>query len=93
LGKADVAGEATGECNLQAVVVGIQASWEGLAEITSGRPRWQQGLVETCKDFSNDVKAEVGESQSVSIAESPSLIDDDSPIDEGPGKGTRPEAS
>ena len=60
LGKADVAGEATGT---------------------------------TCKDFSNEVKAEGGESQSGSIAESPSLIDDDSPINEGPGKGTRPEAS
>jgi hypothetical protein len=37
LGKADVAGEVTGKCNLQTVVVGAQASWEGLAEITSGR--------------------------------------------------------
>ena len=37
LGKADVAGEVTGKCNLQTVVVGAQASWEGPAEITSGR--------------------------------------------------------
>ena len=48
LGKADAAGEATGKCNLQTVVVGAQASWERLAEITSGRSRWQQGLVATC---------------------------------------------
>ena len=63
LGKADVAGEATGKCNLQTVVVGAQASWEGLAEITSGRTRWQQGLVATCQDSSNEAIAEGGESQ------------------------------
>src|SRR5215510_12672890 len=40
LGKADVAGEVTGKRNLQTVVVGAQASWEGLAEITSGRTCW-----------------------------------------------------
>lgn len=28
-----------------------QASEEGFAEITSGRSRWQQGLVATCEDF------------------------------------------
>jgi hypothetical protein len=70
LGKADVAGEATGKCNLQAVVVGVQASREGLAEITSGRSRWQQGLVATCKDFSNEAKTEVEESQTGSAHES-----------------------
>jgi hypothetical protein len=43
LGKADVAGEVTGTSNPQTVVVGVQASWEGLAEITSGRSRRQQG--------------------------------------------------
>jgi hypothetical protein len=62
-GKADVAGEVTGESNLQTVVVGAQASPEGLAEITSGRSRWQQGLVATCKDSSNEAKAEGAESQ------------------------------
>jgi hypothetical protein len=39
-----------------------QASEEGFAEITSGRSRWQQGLVATCKDPSNEAKAEVEES-------------------------------
>ena len=38
-------GKATGKSNLQTVVVGAQASPEGLAEITSGRSRWQQGVV------------------------------------------------
>ncbi len=63
MGKADVAGEVTGKSTLQAVVVGAQASWEGLAEITSGRTRWQQGLVATCKDSRNEAVAEGGESQ------------------------------
>jgi hypothetical protein len=35
-GKANVAGEETGKCNLQTVVVRAQASSEGLAEISSG---------------------------------------------------------
>ncbi len=61
-GKADVAGEATGKCNLQTVVVRAQASSEGLTEITSGRSRWQQWLVAICKDNSNEAKAEVEES-------------------------------
>jgi len=43
LGKADAAGEVTGKSNLRTVVVGAQASRERLAEITSGRSRWQQG--------------------------------------------------
>jgi len=63
LGKADVAGEATGACNLSTVVVGAQASQERLAEITSGRTRRQQGLVATCKDSRNEALAEGGESQ------------------------------
>ena len=63
LGKADVAGEVTGTCNLQTVVAGAQASQEGLAEITSGRARWQQGLVATCQDSSNEAIAEGGESR------------------------------
>jgi hypothetical protein len=33
-----------------------QASEEGFAEITSGRSRWQQGLVATCEDFLYKVK-------------------------------------
>jgi len=40
-----------------------QASEEGFAEITSGRSRWQPGLVATGKDSSNEAKAEGGESQ------------------------------
>jgi hypothetical protein len=40
-----------------------QASEEGFAEITSGRARWQQGLVATCPDSSNEAVAEGGESQ------------------------------
>jgi len=61
-GKADVAGEVTGESNLQTVVVGAHASPERLTEITSGRSRWQQGLVATCEDSSPEAKAEVEES-------------------------------
>jgi hypothetical protein len=63
LGKADAAGEVTGKSNLRTVVVGAQASRERLAEITSGRSRWQQGLVATCPDSSNEAIAEGGESQ------------------------------
>jgi hypothetical protein len=33
-----------------------QASEERIAEITSGKSRWQQGLVATCTDSSNEVK-------------------------------------
>jgi len=36
-GKADVAGEETGKRTLSATVVGVQASEERFAEITSGR--------------------------------------------------------
>ena len=38
------------------VVVGGQASGERFAEIESGRTRWQQGLVATCRDSRNEVK-------------------------------------
>ena len=38
-------------------VVGDQASEERFAEITSGRSRWQQGLVATCKDSSNEANS------------------------------------
>ena len=40
-----------------------QASEERFAEITSGRSRWQPGLVATGKDSSNEAKAEGEESQ------------------------------
>jgi len=65
LGKADEADEETGTCNLPTVVVGAQASQEGFTEITSGRSRWQQGPVATCKDSSNEAIAEGGESQGI----------------------------
>ena len=61
LGKADAAGEVTGKGNLQTVVVGAQASWERLAEITSGRAYCQQGPVATCKDQQHEVRPEAGE--------------------------------
>ena len=57
LGKADAAGEVTGKSNLRTVVVGAQASRERLAEITSGRSRWQQGLVATCSDSPNEANS------------------------------------
>jgi hypothetical protein len=40
-----------------------QASEERFSEITSGTSRWQQGLIATCKDSSNEAKAEGEESQ------------------------------
>jgi len=36
--------------------VWAQASKERFAEITSGRSRWQRGLVATCTDSSNEAK-------------------------------------
>ena len=50
LGKADVAGVVTGDCTLRPTGIQAQASWERLAEITSGRTNYQQGLTATCKD-------------------------------------------
>jgi hypothetical protein len=35
-------------------VAGAQAPREGFTEITSGKSRWQQGLVATCRDSSNE---------------------------------------
>jgi hypothetical protein len=50
LGKADDVGEVTGRRTLQPDGIMAQASWERLAEITSGRTSSQQGLAATCKD-------------------------------------------
>jgi hypothetical protein len=50
LGKADDVGEVTGRGTLQPDGIKAQASWERLAEITSGRTGFQQGLAATCKD-------------------------------------------
>jgi hypothetical protein len=44
-------------------VVRDQASEERFAEITSGRSRWQQGLVATCEDFLHEAQAEGKKSQ------------------------------
>ena len=57
VGKAAVAEEEPGMCNLPTVVIGAQASWERFSELTSGRARWQQGLVATCKDSSNETQS------------------------------------
>ena len=54
VGKAAVAEEEPGICNLSTVVIGAQASQERFSEITSGRTRWQQGLVATCNASSNE---------------------------------------
>jgi hypothetical protein len=35
-------------------VAGAQAPKEGFTEITSGKSHWQQGLVATCRDSSNE---------------------------------------
>ena len=58
LGKADVAGEETGKRTLSATVVGVQASEERFAEITSGRAWIQQGLTATYKDCGSEPMAE-----------------------------------
>jgi len=57
LGKAAVAEEEPGMCNLPTVGIGVQASQERFSEITSGRARWQQGLVATCEDSSTETKS------------------------------------
>jgi hypothetical protein len=51
LGKAADVGEGTGRCTLQPDGIMAQASWERLAEVTSGRISSQQGLAATCKDL------------------------------------------
>jgi hypothetical protein len=58
LGKADVTREETGKSTLSATVVGVQASEERFAEITSGRAWIQQGLTATCKDCGSEPMAE-----------------------------------
>ena len=50
MGKADDVGEETGKCTLRPAGIRAQASWERLAEITSGRAITQQGLAATCED-------------------------------------------
>jgi hypothetical protein len=64
-GKANVLGEATGACTLGAAGVGVQTRGEGLAEITSGRARAQQGLAATCKDRSCEAMLKPGGGQRV----------------------------
>jgi hypothetical protein len=62
VGKAAVAEEETGTSNLQAVVIGAQASQERSPEITSGRSSGQQGLVDNLQGFLQRGKTEVEES-------------------------------
>jgi len=57
LGKADDVGEETGKSTLRPAGIRAQASWERLAEITSGRAITQQGLAATCKDPPTEAKA------------------------------------
>ncbi len=58
-GKADVSWEETSMRTMRSAGVGVQASREGSAEITSGRAISQQGLTTTCKDPS--IKAQAGD--------------------------------
>lgn len=51
LGKAADVGEVTGKGTLQPDGIMAQASWERLAEVTSGRISAQQGLAATCQDL------------------------------------------
>src|SRR5882672_10334224 len=60
LGKADDVGEETGRCTRRPAGIMAQASWERLAEITSGKAIAQQGLAATCKDH----RVEVGDTTS-----------------------------
>ena len=50
LGKADDVGEETGKSTQRPAGIMAQASWDRLAEITSGKAIAQQGLAATCKD-------------------------------------------
>ena len=54
--------EEPGKCTQHTAGVWAQASKERFAEITSGRSRWQQGLVATCTDSSNEANAEAEKS-------------------------------
>jgi len=58
-------------CALRGTAVAwAQATREGFTEITSGGSRRQQGLVATCRDFSNEASAEGEESRMGSTHES-----------------------
>jgi len=57
LGKADDVGEGTGTGTPRPAGTQAQASWERLAEITSGRAITQQRLAATCTDPPTEVKA------------------------------------
>jgi hypothetical protein len=59
-GKAEVLWEETGKCTTGTAGAGVQAPGERLAEITSGRTIFQQGLVATCKDPPEEAKARAG---------------------------------
>ena len=56
VGKADAVGEETGMCTQHPAGIMAQASWDRLAEITSGKTTSQQGLAATCKDHWIEVR-------------------------------------
>ena len=60
MGKAEVAREETGRSTSRAAGVQVQASREGLVEVTSGRAISQQGLAATCEDPPTEAEAEGG---------------------------------
>src|SRR5215472_8046959 len=49
--------EEPGKCTQHTAGAWAQASQERFAELTSGKSCWQQGLVATCKDSSNEAKS------------------------------------
>ena len=59
-GKADALQEETSARTVGSAGVGVQASRERSAEITSGRASMQQGLTATCKDHPSERRAQRG---------------------------------
>jgi hypothetical protein len=60
MGKAEALREGTSASTAGSAGVGVQASRERSAEITSGRASMQQGLTATCKDRRSERRAERG---------------------------------
>src|SRR3972149_2979765 len=58
VGKADALWEETGKCTTETAGVGVQASRERFAEITSGRSRDQQWVVQAARTV-NEPKAQL----------------------------------
>jgi hypothetical protein len=55
--------EEPGKCTQPPPGYGLRHLRKDSQKITSGKSRWQQGLVATCKDSLNEAKAEGEESQ------------------------------